>query len=127
MGFKKNSSFHAYRLFDLLMHPKLKFDSPFVSMLGPTDNSVLYMLVLLRELLPAMPRAQTKVVGGGGGFFYCWGVNCFYFDNDDAVSFLFWSPVGSGFATVKTFVFSDRLRDHPETAHTGLERYGVDR
>ena len=36
-------------------------------MLGPTDNSVLYMLVLLRELLPAMPRAQTKVVGGGGG------------------------------------------------------------
>ena len=35
-------------------------------MLGPTDNSVLYMLVLLRELLPAMPRAQTKVVGGGG-------------------------------------------------------------
>ncbi len=28
---------------------------------GPTDNSVLYMLALLRELLPAMGRAQTKV------------------------------------------------------------------
>jgi ribosomal RNA-processing protein 12 len=27
---------------------------------GPADNSILYMMVLLRELLPALPKAQTK-------------------------------------------------------------------
>ena len=27
---------------------------------GPTDNSILYMLVMLRDVLPALPRAATK-------------------------------------------------------------------